>query len=70
MTLSELVVKLGIINMSQEPTATIEQPAQLNANTVERLMMRDIAGIPIPLIACALAAVLFGCVLAMSAGSH
>lgn len=56
--------------MPKETTVAIEEPAQMNINPIERMMMRDIGGIPVPLIACTVLAVVFGAVVAMTAGGH
>jgi hypothetical protein len=44
-------------------------PATLNA-ILAQIMARDVFGMPVAFIACALAAVVFGGLLAMTAGGH
>jgi hypothetical protein len=56
--------------MSKEMASAIKQDAHIERGVFERLIATDIAGIPLPLIACALLAVAFGSLVAMTAGGH
>lgn len=53
------------------PNKTVDNTGETNfrqAGALERLFNRDIGGMPIALIACALSAVIFGGLIAMTAG--
>jgi hypothetical protein len=56
--------------MSKEMASAIKQDAHIERGIFERLMATDIAGIPVPFVACALLAVAFGSLLAMTAGGN
>jgi hypothetical protein len=56
--------------MSKEMASAVKQNAHIERSVFARLMATDIGGIPLPFVACALLAVAFGSLLAMTAGGH
>ena len=56
--------------MSKEMASAIKQDTHIERSVFDRLMATDIAGIPVPFVACAVLAVVFGCLLALTAGGH
>ena len=55
------------------PKETLELAAaqtHREAGFIERVMLSDIGGIPVALVVCAIAAVVFGGLVAVTAGSH
>jgi len=56
--------------MAKEMASAIKQDTHLERTTFERLLAADVGGVPLPLIACALLAVAFGCLVAMTAGGQ
>ena len=56
--------------MPNETVSVIANPVDGAGSAIERLLMRDIAGMPAAFVACALAAVAFGGLIAMTAGGH
>ncbi len=56
--------------MQNEMGAVAAEPAARVATGLERLLVRDIGGVPVVLIACGLLAVVFGGLVAMTAGGQ
>ena len=54
--------------MPNDTVGVAAEPAGRVANGLERFLVRDVAGMPVALIACALSAIVFGGLVAMSAG--
>lgn len=55
--------------MRNETAGVVAESENRFAKMIERVLMREVAGMPVALIACALSAVVFGGLVAMSAGS-